>query len=232
MAHRIQAYRARRGRLRPDDSQAALPFAENLEPQGPFSGPSAEERAAVRTAARPRRVERVEIAVNQPELDFSRAEDFPIEADPQLVPIAGLRERVRAGLLDAAFLLLAYGGFLALFRSLGGQFSFGKADAAVYAVTFFLFYALYFILFSAFGGSTPGMQFMGLGVVSFDGSTPSARQLLWRSFGYVVAGGTLSLGFLWSLWDEDHLTWQDRISQTYLTRVQVVTESQQPLAPK
>jgi hypothetical protein len=26
------------------------------------------------------------------------------------------------------------------------------------------------------------------------------------------------LGFLWSLWDEDHLTWQDRISQTYLTQ--------------
>jgi hypothetical protein len=25
------------------------------------------------------------------------------------------------------------------------------------------------------------------------------------------------LGFLWALWDEDHLCWQDRISRTYLT---------------
>jgi hypothetical protein len=25
------------------------------------------------------------------------------------------------------------------------------------------------------------------------------------------------LGFLWSFWDEDHFTWHDRISQTYVT---------------
>jgi hypothetical protein len=27
----------------------------------------------------------------------------------------------------------------------------------------------------------------------------------------------MMLGFVWSLWDEDHFTWQDRISQTYIT---------------
>src|ERR1700677_3790041 len=37
-----------------------------------------------------------------------------------------------------------------------------------------------------------------------------------RSFGYVLSGATL-LGFFWALWDEDRFTWQDRISQTYIT---------------
>ena len=41
--------------------------------------------------------------------------------------------------------------------------------------------------------------------------------MLWRSFGYLVSAGTLLFGFLAALWDEDHLTWHDRISQTYLT---------------
>jgi hypothetical protein len=25
------------------------------------------------------------------------------------------------------------------------------------------------------------------------------------------------LGFVWAIWDEDHFTWQDRMSQTYIT---------------
>jgi uncharacterized RDD family membrane protein YckC len=73
------------------------------------------------------------------------------------------------------------------------------------------------MLFTVFGGSTPGMMLRGLRVVGFDGDAPTPRQMLWRSFGYLISAGTLMLGFLWALWDEDHLCWQDRISQTYLT---------------
>ena len=87
----------------------------------------------------------------------------------------------------------------------------------VYAANLYLVYAQYFALFTVLGGATPGMLLRGLRVVSFDGTTPTPRQMFWRSFGYVLSGGTVMLGFLWALWDEDHLTWQDRISQTYLT---------------
>ncbi len=133
------------------------------------------------------------------------------------MPVADLSERRYAGLLDAAFIFLSYIGFLSIFRSLGGQLSFEKVDWIVYAATFFLFYMQYFVLFTTFNGDTPGMRLRGLSVVSFDGSLPCTRQLVWRSFGYVLSGGTFLMGYLWSLWDEDHLTWQDRISQTYLT---------------
>jgi uncharacterized RDD family membrane protein YckC len=149
-----------------------------------------------------------------------------------LVPVAEVSERVYGGLLDVVFLFLTYAGFFALFGSLGGRFSFGKADIAVGAVTFFLIYAQYFTLFTALGGATPGMQLRGLHVVSFDGNAPSPGQLVWRSFGYLVSGATLLLGFLWSLWDEDHLTWQDRISQTYITHAAWAAETHQPATPK
>lgn len=228
VAHRLQAYRLRRRQLRPHESQPALPFSAGWA-ESDDSGISAAdaERAEESPESEPGRavhVDRMEIAIIQPDLDFA-GEDHPggqrtragAAGGAPLLPVAALGERRRAGLLDAAFLLLAYGGFLALFGSLGGHFSFSKPDAAVYVVTLVLFYAQYFALFTVFGGSTPGMLVRGLRVVSFDGSAPTQRQLLWRSFGYIVSGGTAFLGFLWALWDEDHLTWQDRISQTYLT---------------
>jgi len=54
-------------------------------------------------------------------------------------------------------------------------------------------------------------------VTSLDGLDPSPRQLLWRSLGYIVSAGAMMLGFLWTLWDEDQLSWHDRISQTCIT---------------
>jgi len=106
---------------------------------------------------------------------------------------------------------------LALFTVLGGHIGFNRPDLVVAGATFALFYAQYFALFTIFGGSTPGMMLGRLRVVSFHGGVPSSRQMLWRSFGYLISAGTCFLGFLWALWDEEHLCWQDRISQTYLT---------------
>ena len=229
VAHRLESYRARRRRLRPDDAQAALPFSHGADAEDEAAladaSASSDLAAAGERVGRVSPMERVEIAVTQPDPDLSGDADRPVgsryrgSAAP-LLPVAELSERGRAGLFDAAFLLLAYGGFLAIFSSLGGHLSFGKFDAAVYAATLVLFYAQYFALFTVLGGATPGMLLRGLRVVSFDGAAPSPRQMLWRSFGYLVSAGTALLGFLWALWDEDHLTWQDRISQTYLTRAE------------
>ncbi len=236
LADRLEAYRERRRRLLPDDAQVDLPFNRVVaEEEAPEDAEDAPRRGALLTpegagphmyrslplrSPRAQGVERVEIAVTQPELDFGAPESHPQAAMPgadQVIPVASLRDRRRAGMLDAFFLLLAYAGFLGLFRAFGGRLVLGRFDAVIGACTLALLYAQYFALFTTFGGETPGMMLRGLRVVSFEGSDPTPRQLLWRSFGYLVSGGTVLLGFLWALWDEDHLTWQDRISQTYLT---------------
>jgi uncharacterized RDD family membrane protein YckC len=137
-----------------------------------------------------------------------------------LYPIASLDERRFAALIDIACLLFAYGGFVALFGSLGGQFTVSKLSAAVYAATIAIVYLQYFALFTIFGGTTPGMMFRGLQVISFTGDPPTPRQMLLRSLGYILSGGTFFLGFLWAWWDEDGLTWHDRLSRTYLSAPQ------------
>jgi uncharacterized RDD family membrane protein YckC len=239
VSRRLERYRARRGHLRPDDSQSGLPFREapaapkiddevrerrsaqrQPAPSGAdgfalrkTKGRPIERRAAQKTA---RQNERVEICI-QPELDFSSGPDDRAHPQTALVPVASLAERRFAGALDALFLGVTFVGFVGLFRSLGGEIALERMDAIVCLAVVYLFYGLYISLFTTLAGATPGMQLRSLTIVRLDGSLPNTRLLLWRSFGYLLSGATLMLGFLWALWDEDRFTWQDRISQTYVT---------------
>jgi uncharacterized RDD family membrane protein YckC len=217
VSRRLHEYRVRRGRLDPDEHQSGLPFATELDLDEEDERPS---RPRQRPVMRQRPPERMEICI-QPELDFSSSSHDRAHPQTALVPVAGLAERRAAGMLDALFLTLTVAAFLGLFQSLvhslGGQILFEKVDAIVCLTAFYLLYSQYFFLFTTFAGATPGMQLRGLTIVRLDGTLPDTRQLLWRSFGYLLSAATLMLGFLWALWDEDHFTWQDRISQTYIT---------------
>lgn len=233
VSRRLEAYRVRRGRPLVDDAQSGLPFVSSADSSQDESDryheialyddkELARPSSAQRPNPKPRQNERVEINI-QPELDFFASSDDRAHPQTSLVPVASLAERRRSGILDAVFLVLTCAAFLGLFCSLGGRLAVERVDAIVYLAAFFLFYAQYFFLFTTFAGATPGMQLRGLTVVRLDGSLPDTRQLLWRSFGYILSGATI-LGFLWSLWDEDRFTWQDRISHTYLTSATPVIE--------
>jgi uncharacterized RDD family membrane protein YckC len=193
-----------------------------------------------RTAPRPADEAQMFIDVSLPVEAGGRNQRPPAQeqvaaAEPQLdsaqhragqYPVAPLEERRLSGLIDAACLAFACGGFLALFGSLGGQFAFSKLNAAVYAASFAIVYLQYFALFTVFGGTTPGMMLRGLRVADFSGEQPSTRQLLLRAAGYMLSAGTFFLGFLWVQWDEDELAWHDRISRTYLSSSETLADSE------
>jgi uncharacterized RDD family membrane protein YckC len=244
LAQRLDAYRARRRKAAPNLAQSKLPFAEPVAEPPRVAAASVALSEAV--AAKPLPSARVSkgdddfaftIAIGR---NAATREDSRMIIDlseppaakqalasglgstnsttdqPGLYPVASIEERRLAGLIDAACLLFAYGGFLTLFGSLGGQFTFSKLSAAVCVATFVIVYLQYFALFTVFGGTTPGMMLRGLQVVNLSGDSPTPRQMLWRSVGYMLSAGTLFLGFLWAIWDEDGLTWHDRLSRTYL----------------
>jgi uncharacterized RDD family membrane protein YckC len=231
LAQRLQAYRVRRRKVAPNLAQSELPFEEpSAEPPVQASvavaeaQPSVEEEfsftIAIGRNAATREESRMDIDVSVCPAAEEGGGQAPV-ADTAtestgLYPVASVEERRLAGLIDAGCLLFAYGGFLALFGSLGGQFTFSKLSAAVCVATFVIVYLQYFALFTVFGGTTPGMMLRGLHVVSFSGETPAPRQMLWRSVGYMLSGGTFFMGFLSAMWDEDALTWHDRLSHTYL----------------
>jgi uncharacterized RDD family membrane protein YckC len=223
VARRLEDYRRRRRRIVADDSQTALPFAEPADRPGNVlhhprqtSAPAGRQlvRAAAKAEVRP--VERVEIDVSQPSLDF-RASDYFESRGGLAFPVASLSRRRGAALLDLLFLGSTYGAFLGLFQSLGGHLEFSKVTLVVYGAAFLLLFSAYFLIFMVLGGATPGMALLRLTTVRFDGNAPDTRQLVWRSCGYLLSAATLLMGFLWALWDEEGLTWHDRMSQTFLT---------------
>ena len=167
------------------------------------------------------------IDVSSPPETQKAAETPPAtaSAQPGLYPVAAIEERRLAALIDIACLLFACGGFLGLFGSLGGQFAYSKLNAVVYSLAFAIVYVQYFLLFTVFGGTTPGMMLRGLHVVDFSGEQPSSKQLLRRAAGYLLSAGTFFLGFFWAMWDEDSLTWHDRLSHTYLSSADTFSET-------
>ena len=229
---RLQAYRARRRKAFPHEAQTELPFesrrpeaavaVQTEDPQAAAHDPNDDFAFTIAIGRPPQKAEpddaRLLIDVSLPPLaeEPEEAPEAPEESPSDLYPVATLRERRRAALIDAVCLAFAYGGFLALFGSLGGEFTLSKLSAVVCFSTFAFVYIQYFGLFTIFGGTTPGMMVRGLQVASFTGDTPTAQQLFWRTAGYMISAGTFFLGFFWALWDEDAMTWHDRLSRTYL----------------
>jgi uncharacterized RDD family membrane protein YckC len=239
---RLQAYRARRRKAFPNEAQAEFPFesrqpaatvaVQTEEPQPAGHDPNEEFAFTIAIGRPPQKAEpddaRLLIDVSLPPLSVDQEEaPEPSEESPSdLYPVATLRERRRAALIDVACLAFAYGGFLALFGSLGGQFTLSKLSAVVCFSTFAFVYVQYFGLFTIFGGTTPGMMVRGLQVASFTGDAPTAQQLFWRTAGYMISAGTFFLGFFWALWDEDAMTWHDRLSRTYLAVPETFAEAE------
>jgi uncharacterized RDD family membrane protein YckC len=247
LTQRVEAYRARRRKPSPNSSQSRFAFdASSMPPPSSDPRQSASIRDACPCIAvqEPSFTEagdfsftlaigrnatshdllgsRMEIDVSVPPggqsiAPASTANTSDLSESSGLYPAASLEERRFAAFIDIACLLFAYGGFLALFGSLGGQFTLSRLSAAVYAISLSIVYLQYFALFTIFGGTTPGMMFRGLQVASFTGDSPTPRQMLLRSLGYLLSAGTFFLGFFWAWWDEDTLTWHDRLSRTYLS---------------
>jgi uncharacterized RDD family membrane protein YckC len=228
---RLQAYRARRKKAFPNEAQTELPFesdqpaavaVQTEEPQLSALDPNDDFAFTIAIGRPPQKAEqddaRLLIDVSLPPLaeEQEEAPEAPEESPSDLYPVATLLERRRAAMIDAACLAFAYGGFLALFGSLGGQFTLSKLSAVVCFSTFAFVYIQYFGLFTIFGGTTPGMMVRGLQVASFTGDSPTAQQLFWRTAGYMISASTFFMGFFWALWDEDGMTWHDRLSHTYL----------------
>jgi uncharacterized RDD family membrane protein YckC len=244
--HRLQAYRTRRRKSSSHEAQSALPFDEQALASSDVVTVDVEERTAERhtpaddfaftiaigrVARQPEPEDpRLVIDVSVPPQSEESAPEAVQEPLPPfqngLFPVASLDQRRRALLIDAGCLAFAYGGFLALFGSLGGEFTLSKLSATVCLFTFAFVYLQYFGLFTIFGGSTPGMMVSGLQVASFTCDVPTPRQYLLRAVGYALSAGTCFLGFLWVLWDEDGLTWHDRLSHTYLAPIEPLGEEE------
>lgn len=76
--------------------------------------------------------------------------------------------------------------------------------------------AAYFALFLLLAGTTPGMRYAGLRLLDFDNERPSREQMRGRLLAMALSLLPVGLGMIWALFDDEGLSWHDRLSRTYL----------------
>ncbi|MGP8176023.1 MAG: RDD family protein [Terracidiphilus sp.] len=142
----------------------------------------------------------------------------PAAAALQLAP-AGLR--TMAAVVDGALIM---GSFLvaalvaaASVKELPTIKEIELGSAAALMVLGVLYQALFFTLAEA----TPGMKCAHISLCTFDDEKPTRAQLRSRLWALLLSLLPVGLGVAWAIFDEDHLSWHDRLSRTYQRRVVV-----------
>ncbi len=75
---------------------------------------------------------------------------------------------------------------------------------------------LFYGWFWTHGGQTLGMRAWRIRIINQEGGTVTWQQSVKRYFAAFLSWGAIGLGFLWILFDRQHCSWHDRLSETYL----------------
>jgi uncharacterized RDD family membrane protein YckC len=161
----------------------------------------------------------------QPEPDFLRETQVQLPEDPAIernqspvVDQAPLNLRLMAIVVDGALILGAL--LVAAIMVVGNvksPLSLREIEAGSTA-GFLIVGAAYMAFFYALTSLTPGMKYAGISLTTIDGGCPARPQRLSRLVALLLSVLPVGLGVVWAIFDEDHLSWHDRLSQTYLRR--------------
>lgn len=134
-----------------------------------------------------------------PEADApGAAPDKPAAAPVPAFQPAGIPARAVSLFIDLFLFAVAYHF---IFRSISGL---------PFAV---LFWAIYQAVFIKKTGATPGMLIMKLRLVDLSTGLPPKRAF-WRGIAGALSALPAGLGYVWALWEKDHRTWHDLLTDT------------------
>ena len=169
--------------------------------------------------------------VEEPPWTGSSWQEIQLDAQPQegslpdyyaLVPDehklyqAPFGRRMMATMVDAAVIIGLVCGTIYLIASNVDTLP-GKRVFEVCGVLAVLgFAALYEWFFLTYAKVTPGMRYAQLSLCTFDEQAPTKEQVKSRMKAMLISVLPVGLGMLWSVFDEDQMSWHDRLSKTYL----------------
>jgi uncharacterized RDD family membrane protein YckC len=217
--------------LFPDRQSNVIQFSE-YAPQKPTPQRPPAVRPVSKAPVKPRTANRRRgVAPGQGSLDFMP----PQPAAPRTLtttveavvccdmPVATAPHRAVAAALDWSMALIGYGLFLVVYFSMGGAFTWNRLNLTIFGSTLLLVGFTYGLTWALLGADSAGMRWMGLRLITFEGFPLERKHRLLRFAGSCLSFCTV-LGQLWGLWDEECLTWQDHISETFPTPRRVQAE--------
>ncbi len=134
---------------------------------------------------------------------------------PYLAPL-GLRLMAMA--VDGALILASFFAAALWTMSKLTQLPSLKPMEAILAVGVILTGFAYHWFFFRVAGTTPGMWYAGTALCTFNDEVPTRAELEYRLRAMALSLLPVGIGMVWSVFDEDHLSWHDRISGTYLRK--------------
>jgi len=150
--------------------------------------------------------------VAEPDVEETASKTVELQAAPMNLRI--LAAVVDFGLVSIAFLTVAIlaavnAAVLPTIREaeIGGGLVFAAIAFAYLAISYTL------------ARATLGMKYALISLRTFDGRTPTREQRCRRLGALALSMLPVGLGAVWALFDEQHLSWHDRWSGTYLRRV-------------
>src|SRR5262249_51493935 len=133
-------------------------------------------------------------------------------------PVATPTHRAVGAAIDFGMIGMAFGLFLLTFHLCGGEFDRINAGVGLGFAGAFLGIALFYgLLWVLTGSETAGERWTGLRLINFDGSPIDRRERAIRFAAACLSFCSAGLGVLWSLADEESLTWHDHMSKTFPT---------------
>ena len=133
------------------------------------------------------------------------------------MPYAGVATRALALAIDVAIahlIVFAGGAVVALIASLVADVRLDTLGRILAAGAWLTVVSVYFVLFWASAGQTPGMRIMGVRLVTNDGRLPSVARSLVRLVGLGLAIIPLFLGFVPALLDGRRRALPDFMART------------------
>jgi uncharacterized RDD family membrane protein YckC len=134
---------------------------------------------------------------------------------PRAIHLAPVSLRALAAVVDFAGISAAFAATALLAASNLDSRPSMKTMEIIAVAVFFLIGVLYHGLFFAVARSTPGMRYAGIGLCTFSDENPTPQQLQRRVGAVTLSLLPVGLGLLWAIFDEEHLSWHDRLSRTY-----------------
>jgi uncharacterized RDD family membrane protein YckC len=159
-------------------------------------------------------------------LDAEPAEEHYRAPEPQQVAqqialeLAPMSRRALSIVFDVALIGAAFVTAAMMAATKAAELPGLRAAELGSAIALLLVAAFYHALFFTLARATPGMRFAQIRLCTFDGQIPTRAQRTARLVALLLSVLPVGLGLAWAIFDEDHLTWHDRLSRTYLRRSQ------------
>jgi uncharacterized RDD family membrane protein YckC len=144
-------------------------------------------------------------------------EEARVDHDDEVIPRpAPMQQRLVAGLVDVAIVFLSTGVFALTFIEVAEQVPHSSMMMVCMLAAGGIFWLLYQYIFLVYRRATPGMNFAGLELCTFEGKASTMFERQCRAAASALSGFSMGLGYFWALVDEDRVGWHDRISRTHV----------------